>query len=197
MQHTSLIQKIYQKSGRAVSFDGTLKVYNLGAGKQDFPGTIAVDWNDMKHLGIKHDLGKFPWPIEDNSADVVLAFHFIEHMPDLFKTFEEIYRISKNGTKVLIEVPHFRHSSSFKDPTHCNHFSGKTINYFCKNNHTFTNLPFTFNLVERSFGWPAANSSFLKKKIKAFLERHIDLYENYLHLFWRVNILVFELEVVK
>lgn len=197
MKQTSLISQIYQRSGRRVAFDGSQRVYNLGAGKQNFPGTISVDWNDMPHLGVRHNLDIFPWPIESDSADAILAFHFMEHTDDLFKVFEEIYRIGKNGAHVLIEVPHFRHSSSFKDPTHKNHFSGKTINYFCTTNHTFTHLPFTFKLVERSFGWPTTHAPAWKKWMKRFIERHIDLYENYLHLFWRVNILVFELEIVK
>ncbi len=194
----NLIKQIYQPTGRKVEFNGKSTVYNLGSGKQDFPGVTAVDWVDSPNVKIKHDLDVFPWPIPDNSADAILAFHYIEHTNELFKVFNEINRIGKNGCKVLIEVPHFRASSAFKDPTHKHFFTAKTIQYFCRNNHTYTDLPFKFKLVDISIGWPADNSKNpIKKWIKKWLKSHLDFYDNFLYMFLHSKILVVELEIIK
>ncbi len=195
--NNSIIDKIYHSTGRKVAFDGKTTVYNLGAGRQDYPGVTAVDWIDSPNVTIKHDLNVFPWPIPDNSGDTILTFHFLEHVDDLFKTFEEVYRISKNGTRILIEVPHFRSSSAYKDPTHQNFFTAKTINYFCKENHTYTHLPFKFKLVDFYFGWPPNKDNKLKRWFKKWLNKHKDLYDNVLYFFLQAKILVMELEVEK
>lgn len=195
-----LIRKFYQPQGRKVEFDGTTTVYNLGCGSQDFPGTTGVDWLDAPHIKIKHDLNQYPWPIPDSSADAVLAFHVMEHISDLFKTFNEIYRISKNGAHVLIEVPHFRYSSAFKDPTHIHFWTCKTINYFLKPNHTFTELPFRFKLFDMSIGYPANNPWTAKYWVKKWLTsspKNQENYDNLYYLFIRAKFLVFELEVIK
>jgi SAM-dependent methyltransferase len=196
----SLTEQIYPPEGRIVKFDETMRVYNLGCGKQNFSGTIGVDKLNSPHIAISHDLDKYPWPIEDSSADAVLAFHFMEHVGDLFKAFNEIYRISKNGARVLIEVPHFRYSSAFKDPTHVHFFTAKTIYYFLKPNHTYTELPFRFKLVNLSIGYPANNPWTLKYWIKKWLTskpKHIEMYDNLYYIFFRAKFLVFELEVEK
>lgn len=197
MINNNIIEQIYQPNGRQIKFDGNLRVYNLGCGKQHYPGVIGVDWDEAKTIDIKHNLDVCPWPIPDNSADVILAFHFIEHTSNLLDIFKEMWRISKNGSRIIIEVPHFRSSSAYKDPTHKNFFTCKTINYFCKNNHTYTNLPIKLKLIDLSIGWPAVKCFFLKRWFKNWLKKHQDLYDNRLYMLFPVKILVFELEVVK
>lgn len=196
------MDKIYRPTGRNFDFAPGKKIYNLGCGKQNYPNTIGVDKVDneiLPNVKINHDLNIFPWPIADNSVDIVVAFHFLEHVDDLFKTIQEMHRISKNGSKIIIEVPHFRYSSAFKDPTHKHFFTCKTINYFCKENHSFTNLPFQINLTDLSIGWPTTNKFSLKYWVKKWLEKrkNQDLYDNIFYFFIQSNILVFELDVKK
>jgi len=193
----NLIKKIYTAKGRKFDFNPNIKIYNLGCGGQDYPGVIGVDKIKSPLAKIQHDLNTYPWPIPDNNADIVLAFHFIEHVDDLLKTFREMHRICKKGGRVIIEVPHFRYSSAYKDPTHKHFFTCKTINYFCKPNHSFTDLPFRFRLVNLSIGWPATNPYTLKYWVKKWLLKHQDLYDNLFYIFFRAKILVFELEVTK
>lgn len=193
----NLMHQIYTPRGRKIRFDKNVVIYNLGCGSQNYPGTIGVDKISLPHIQIQHDLNIFPWPIEDNSADIVISFHFLEHVDDLFQTFKEIHRICKNNGRVIIEVPHFRYSSAFKDPTHKHFFTTKTVNYFCKLNHTYTELPFRFKLVDISMGWPATNPWHPKYWVKQWLKKHLDLYDNLFYLFFQANILVFELKVEK
>lgn len=193
----SFINQMYRPEGRIVGFDNNLRVYNLGCGKQNFPGTIGVDMINADHIAIKDDLNVYPWPIKDNSADIVLAFHFMEHVGDLFRAFQEIYRISKNGARIVIEVPHFRYSSAFKDPTHIHFFTCKTFNYFLKPNHTYPELPFRFKLVNFSIGYPQHNPWTLRYWVKKWLLKHQELYDNLLYIIFRARFLVIELEVEK
>jgi len=197
-----ITKEIYKPNGRKFDFDSKTRIYNLGCGRQNYPGTIGVDKVDtnlLPHVKINHNLDIYPWPIPDNSADIVVAFHFIEHVGDLLKTMKEIHRITKKGGRVIVEVPHFRYSSAYKDPTHKYFFTCKTMNYFCQPNHSFMDLPFRFKLINLSIGWPATNPWTLKYWIKKWMtkRKNQDLYDNLLYLFFRANILVFELEVEK
>ena len=190
-------EKIYTKHGRRFNFDPSLKIYNLGCGKQDFPGVIGVDKINLPHIKIQHDLNIFPWPIADKSADLVVAFHFIEHVDDLFRVIQEIHRITKPGGRIIIEVPHFRYSSAYKDPTHQHFFTTKTMRYFCRPNHTYTELPFKLKEVGLSIGYPVRNRWTPKYWLKKWLLKHLDWYDNVFYFFAQANILVFELEAEK
>lgn len=44
--------------------------------------------------------------IDNNSLDIVLSFHVLEHLPDPLETLEEIKSKVVSGGKILIEVPH-------------------------------------------------------------------------------------------
>ncbi len=45
--------------------------------------------------------------LDENSVDVVLMMHVIEHVPDPFGTFKEIYRILKPGGFFVLETPRY------------------------------------------------------------------------------------------
>lgn len=44
--------------------------------------------------------------IDNNSLDIVVSFHVIEHLPNPLLTLAEIMKKIKSGGKILIEVPH-------------------------------------------------------------------------------------------
>jgi len=53
---------------------------------------------------IKHDLNDFPYPLEDNSFDVVVSNQVIEHLLYPVKFLKEIYRILKPGGYTVIST---------------------------------------------------------------------------------------------
>lgn len=57
-------------------------------------------------------------PFEDNSVDVVQAWHVLEHVHNLIGVLQEIYRVCKPDAYVGIIVPHPRHDVFLNDPTH-------------------------------------------------------------------------------
>lgn len=95
---------------------------NLGCGNKKIQGWINVDSSSALTPDIVHDLESFPWPWADSSIDNILLAHVLEHLgkdsPTYLKIFTELYRISKNNTKITIAVPHPRHNDFLNDPTH-------------------------------------------------------------------------------
>lgn len=44
-------------------------------------------------------------PFEDNSFDVILCNHVLEHIPDDTKAMQELYRILKKGGMAILQIP--------------------------------------------------------------------------------------------
>jgi len=112
---------------------------NLGSGPNPKEGWINVDIDDYGNSNIKKiDLTKVV-PFEDNSVDEILMDNFIEHIPRerYFWFLEEIYRICKDGAKIVIYTPHFTGISAFQHPGHYNYYgvgSFDTMNVDCQEN---------------------------------------------------------------
>ena len=96
--------------------------FNMGCGFNKREGYINIDKFSECSPDLQMDLEKFPWSIDSNQADEVLFNHCLEHLgqeTDVFlEIIKEVYRISKNNSKVLINVPHPRHDHYLGDPTH-------------------------------------------------------------------------------
>lgn len=86
------------------------------------------------HIDAKHDLKNFPWPIPDNSYDLIICQHVMEHLPDTAQTLEEFNRITAPGGKIFIETPHYTWFETYRhiDPVH--RFSFGSFDYFLKGN---------------------------------------------------------------
>jgi len=97
-------------------------------------GAVGIDHSDLPSVDIKHDLNFFPWPLEESSFKEIHCYHFLEHVPDVIKVMEEIYRVAENGAKVYIRSPHASCSKSlWSDPTHFRGFTVRTfLDYFSK-----------------------------------------------------------------
>ena len=94
------------------------KKLNLACGENYVEGYVNLDYNKNLKSDISHNLNKFPYPFKDNTFDEIYCSHILEHVEDLLKTMEELWRISKPGAKILIFGPH---SGSFEvhvDITH-------------------------------------------------------------------------------
>lgn len=87
---------------------------------------------------IQGDISRIP----DNSADIVIYCHVLEHIFNLEKEFENIKRILKPGGMVYVEVPgiHFIHYTyrgnflKFLQNAHLYHFSKKTLSNLMQKN---------------------------------------------------------------
>ena len=99
-----------------------MKKVDFGCGASKKNGFIGVDILKLDGVDIVHNLTSFPYPFEDNSVDEIWMDNVLEHLPNPMRVVEELWRISRNGTKIIIAVPYFRSHYAFIDPTHVNFF---------------------------------------------------------------------------
>lgn len=66
---------------------------------------------------VKMDIHEMPF--DDNSFDVVICNHVLEHVEDDIKALSEIYRVLKNGGWAILQVPFFYPlpNTTINDPT--------------------------------------------------------------------------------
>lgn len=109
----------------------TPRKINIGAGRHKREGFVSIDIIDYPEVDIVADITK-GLPIPDNTVEEVLALSILEHLYDTVGIMEEIYRVCKNGAKVIVTVPYAKSTAAFKDPTHKKFFTERTFEYFDK-----------------------------------------------------------------
>lgn len=108
-----------------------MKKLNLGCGEDIKEGYVNVDFHSHVNPDVVHDLNVFPYPFEENTFDLVDAFHIIEHLDKPFLVMREMHRILKPGGMMHIKVPHF--SRGFTHPEHKSGFDVTFPYYFDRN----------------------------------------------------------------
>src|SRR5689334_7975502 len=74
-----------------------LRILHLGAGSRKVVGAVTVDINPRLSPDIVWDLNDFPYPLGDNSFDVVVCEHVMEHLEHVVSVMEEIHRVLRPG----------------------------------------------------------------------------------------------------
>ncbi len=110
-----------------------MKKLNLGCGREILKDYVTLDIIKLDGIDVVHDLNKFPYPFEDNTFDEIRAKSILEHLGDIQKVLEELWRISKPGAVIDIWTPHFSSLGAFVDPTHKNFFTYYSFDYFSEN----------------------------------------------------------------
>lgn len=115
---------------------------NLGSGADPKEGYVNVDMVDLPEVDVVHNLIKFPYPFEDNSADNIMAVDVIEHLPTyigedhgVIKFLEECHRILKPGGELYIQTPGWRAEFLWIDPTHVRGFDIQSMDFFDPSTH--------------------------------------------------------------
>jgi len=121
-----------------------VKKLNLGCGEKRISGFLGVDFVKTPAVDVVHNLNKFPYPFADNSVEEILLDNVLEHLDQVIKVMEEIFRICQNGAMVKIYVPYYKSSGAFTDPTHKNFFTESSFDYFKKSHpyHYYTSAGF-------------------------------------------------------
>lgn len=76
------------------------------------------------------DLDRLPLPFADNVADLILAFHSLEHVADLPGVMREVWRIGKPGAQVCIVAPYYNMSLNLANPYHKQAFNEHTPRFW-------------------------------------------------------------------
>jgi SAM-dependent methyltransferase len=178
------------------------KALDVGCGSRKLPGAVGIDVLRVPGVDIVHDLSEFPWPLAENAFDVIFVSHCLEHMEDLLKTLSEIHRISRSGAHVIIQVPYFRSTDAYTDPTHRHFFTSHSLDYFCEGEKITTDcgasyVPFRFRKLGLWYAWPGVSYNPLRQALKTFMLRYPQFYDQYLSIFVPVSSITWELEVIK
>lgn len=134
---------------------------DLGCGYNK-QGDIGIDISTKSSADIICNLGFDPIPLEDNSVDQVVAYHFIEHLPmcvhykekeewkvhrPIIYLFNEVYRILKPGGTFEIRVPKWDYQEMFQDPTHLSVWTPNSFQYFHED--CFGGIPKLYDVTSR------------------------------------------------
>lgn len=103
---------------------------NIGCGNDVKLGWVNHDMVLLPGVDVCHDLSQFPWPWKNEEASEIFMKDVLEHLPDTIKTVEEIWRVTKPGSKVMIAVPYWNSWEAITDPTHKVFFNEFTFEFF-------------------------------------------------------------------
>lgn len=178
------------------------RALDVGCGSRKLPGAVGIDILSVPGVDIVHDLSMFPWPLRDDEFDVIFVSHCLEHVDDLLKTLSEMNRISRTGAHIIIQVPYFRSTDAYTDPTHRHFFTSHSLDYFCQGEHITNDcgasyVPFRFRKLGFWYAWPGISRNPLRQALKPFMRRYSQFYDQYLSLLMPVGSVTWELEVIK
>ncbi|MHB1340367.1 MAG: class I SAM-dependent methyltransferase [Coriobacteriia bacterium] len=103
---------------------------DLGCGRKKPEGFIGIDVVDLPGVDIVADIGQTGIPLPNDSADVVRAYDFLEHVEDKMFLMNEIYRVLKPGGIADIFVPSTDGRGAFQDPTHVSFWNENSFYYY-------------------------------------------------------------------
>ena len=108
------------------------KILDIGCGNYKTIGSIGMDKIKLEGVDVVHDITKIPYPFKDSEFDEIHCYHIIEHIADVIKFMEELYRIIKPEGVLYIRVPHASCiKSAWTDPTHIRPFTVRSFyDYF-------------------------------------------------------------------
>ena len=196
-----MIHKIFTENGFINKVGADLgSVLNLGCGQTKISGAVNLDINPKSRAEVIHDLNLFPYPFADNTFDVIVSRSILEHLKNIPAVMDELYRILKPGGRVIIQVPYFRSTDAFTDPTHKAFFAAHSMDYFVYGEKLFEYRyakNAKFKLIGLWFGWPSLSKNPARRALKNFINSHPDFYENYLSLIFPVKIINYELEKLR
>ncbi|MFA6519698.1 MAG: class I SAM-dependent methyltransferase [Candidatus Paceibacterota bacterium] len=177
---------------------GEYTALELGCGDRKLPGAVGIDILKFPSVDIVHDLSIFPWPIQNARFDLVFANHLLEHANDVVRTMEEIHRVLKPGGRAVIQVPYFRSTDAYGDPTHKHFFTSKTLDFFIEGARPaeYGYTPIRFKKIGFWYGWPHHPHNPLRRAFKSFMHKHSQFYDQYLSVYVPVKCLTWELEAI-
>ncbi len=103
---------------------------DLACGQNKMPGFVGVDISPAEGVDVVANLFEFPWPFDDESVGEVFCSHFLEHVPDVLRFGDELWRVMEPGAKARIVCPYYTSARAFQDPTHKQRISEFTFLYW-------------------------------------------------------------------
>jgi SAM-dependent methyltransferase len=103
---------------------------DLGCGAKRRPGFIGLDRYAVGGAHVIGDLDGAHLPFADDSFDLVLAFHSMEHVGDLMRTMREVWRVGRPGAQVCLVAPYYTMGLNLANPYHKQVFNEHTPRFW-------------------------------------------------------------------
>jgi SAM-dependent methyltransferase len=175
------------------------RLLDLGCGNRKRPGAVGVDINDRTAPDVIHDLNVFPYPFSDSSFDEIYLDNVLEHLDDVIRVMEEVYRISAPGASVKVIVPYFRSHWACIDPTHRHFFTVDSFGYFDPEHilgtrYKYTTAKFT---IEKIIFCEFIMGGYFKELVKRIANKWPGRYETRLSHFYPLDDIAYYLRTLK
>src|SRR3989344_7465858 len=132
---------------------------NLGCENEYLNGWVNLDFNTKVKADIYHDLNKFPWPFKDNSFDIILVANVLEYLWNIEFAMKEIYRISKQDSRIYVSVPHCSNPLKWMELGHKHFFSYMTFGEWHNNKELYP----LFQVLKKKIVFTRINFQFMNK----------------------------------
>jgi SAM-dependent methyltransferase len=109
---------------------------------EDEVDLVTLDTNPHVNPRLLCTLGRDPIDLADNSVDLCIALHVLEHIGPAgdatawFYTFEEQYRVLKPNAMIQFECPYYSSVWAWADPTHVRAISEYSFLYLNQDAYT-------------------------------------------------------------
>lgn len=176
-----------------------IKILDIGCGKQKVPGSIGVDFNDTLSPDIVHNLNHFPYPFEDNEFDEVHILSTLFLLENPILVMEEVHRICKVNSKVVILQPYFRSVWNHVDPWIKNFGTVHSFSFYDPNDPICKRYEYTkarFITVSILFDETNDNPSLIRKLIIKLANRFPRKYEIYLSHIFPLDMITYTLKKI-
>lgn len=113
----------------------------------------SMDYFTENKTTYRHNFDKFPWPVKPGTYDIVYSSHVLEHVEDLAKSIDEIYRILKKDGLTIVKMPHATCGYAWGHPTHKRVAATNTFDYFGENKEKY-NKTKGFKVLKKKINVP-------------------------------------------
>lgn len=104
---------------------------------------LHLDADERLEPDLVCELGADPIPLEDDSVDIAVAWHVLEHIgsqtaagaSEWFSFWEELYRVLTPGGWLFAECPYYTSIWAWSDPTHVRAISEHSFLFFAQNSY--------------------------------------------------------------
>ena len=105
---------------------------DIGCGDNKQKGFYGMDVRNTKNVDVQWSAEDFPYPFPNDSCDVVLMSHLIEHLnPQLiWQLMDELWRIIKVTGQLWLAMPYAGSVGEKQDPSHIRSWNEVTATYF-------------------------------------------------------------------
>ena len=107
-----------------------LRRLDLGSGTKQRPGFLTLDRFPLPGVRVVGDLDGPSLPFGDDSFDLVVAFHSLEHVADLMHCMREVWRGCRPGAEVCVTAPYWSSQLNLANPYHLQRFNEHTPRFW-------------------------------------------------------------------